>query len=120
MILSIITAIVTLAFNAAAQAVSIQLQSDYATGSAAGSPRYAVGDVNNDRLPDLVILNKANSTEMGPIAVFLNNGAGGFAAPINITSPTITISPNAVAIGDYNEDGHADLAIAKMESVAAY
>ncbi|MCY7375124.1 MAG: VCBS repeat-containing protein [Pyrinomonadaceae bacterium] len=99
------------AFIAEAQTINLQLQSDYSIGGAAQTPRYAVGDVNNDGRPDLVTLNKANLTALGPIAVFLNNGAGGFGAAINITDATL--SPNAVAIGDYNRDGNADLAIAQ-------
>ena len=56
-------------------------------------------------------LNQNNASAIGPISVFLNNGAGGFAAPLN--TPNVSLSPNAVAIGDYNEDGNADLAIAQ-------
>jgi hypothetical protein len=96
-----------------AQAISLQLQNDYTVGIAAQTPRYAVGDVNNDGKPDLVTLNKSNLTANGPISVFLNNGAGGFAAPINILAGPTGLSPNAVAIGDYNKDGFADLAIAQ-------
>ena len=91
--------------------VNLQLQNDYTTGGAAATPILSVGDVNNDRLPDLVVLNKSNLTANGPIAVFLNNGAGGFAAPINILDNT-GLSPNVVAFGDYNKDGFLDMAIA--------
>ena len=93
-----------------AQTVNLQLQNDYTTGNATSTPILAVGDVNNDRLPDLVVLNKANATAVGPIAVFLNNGAGGFAAPINIVDTGL--SPNVAIIGDFNRDGNPDLAIA--------
>lgn len=94
-----------------AQTVSLQQQADITTGAANNSPRMAVGDVNNDTLPDLVVLNKGNTTANGPISVFLNNGAGGFNAPINITDST-NLSPNAVVIRDLDRDGNADLAIA--------
>ncbi len=56
--------------TAEAQTVNLQLQSDYTVGIAAQTPRYAVGDVNNDGRPDLVTLNKANATANGPISVF--------------------------------------------------
>ncbi len=92
-----------------AQTINLQLQNDYTTGIAAQPPIPFAGDVNNDGKPDLVVLNKANTTAAGPLAVFLNNGAGGFAAPINITD---SLSPNAIAIGDYNKDGFLDLAMA--------
>ncbi len=98
-------------YTAKAQTINLQLQNDYTTGIAASTPILGVGDVNNDRLPDLVVLNKSNLAANGPIAVFLNNGAGGFAAPINITDNT-GLSPNVVALGDYNKDGFPDMAIA--------
>ena len=110
---SLVLIFCALAFTAGAQTINIQQQGDHTIGNAAQTPRYAVGDVNNDRLPDLVTLNKANLTANGPIAVFLNNGAGGFGAPINILAGPTGLSPNAVAIGDYNRDGFADLAIAQ-------
>jgi len=96
-----------------AQSINLQLQADYTIGNAVQSPRYAVGDVNNDGYPDLVTLNKSNATNLGPIAVFLNNTTGGFGSSINILAGPNGLSPNAVAIGDYNEDGFADLAIAQ-------
>src|SRR5437667_82103 len=99
--------------TAEAQTINLQLQGDYTIGNATLSPRYAVGDVNNDGFPDLVTLNKNNATALGPIAVFLNNLAGGFGSSINILAGPQGLSPNAVAIGDYNRDGFPDLAIAQ-------
>ncbi len=91
------------------QPINLQLQNDYTVGTAANSPRFAVGDVNNDGLPDLVTLNQNNLSAVGPISVFLNTGAGGFAAPINITGD---VGPFDATIADFNRDGNADLAIA--------
>ena len=96
--------------TAEAQTINLLLQNDYTIGGAAQTPSFlAVGDVNNDGRPDLVTLNKA-TTASQPLSVFLNNGAGGFATPLTLTSTDI--SPNAVALGDYNKDGNLDLAIA--------
>ncbi len=99
------------AFIVGAQSISIQQNSDYTAGTATNTPRFAVGDVNNDRLPDLVTLNPNQLSTIGPISVFLNNGAGGFGAPINIIDNT-GLSVQDVVIGDFNRDGNADLAIA--------
>ena len=94
-----------------AQTINLQLQSDYTTGASTATPILAVGDVNNDQRPDLVVLNKSNASANGPIAVFLNDGTGGFSSPINITDNT-GLSPNSVALADYNHDGFVDMAIA--------
>lgn len=97
--------------TARAQTVTLQLEGDYTIGNPVHTPSFlAVGDVNNDGRPDLVTLNKATSAPTLPISVFLNNGAGGFSAALNLFGTDI--SPNAVAIGDFNKDGFADLAIA--------
>lgn len=52
--------------GANAQTVNLQLQSDYTTGNASQAPILTVGDVNNDGLLDLVVLNKSNTTALGP------------------------------------------------------
>ncbi len=101
-----------LAFVAEAQTISLQQQNDYTVGVATQTPRFAVGDVNNDRLPDVVTLNPNNLSSIGPISVFLNNGAGGFGSPINIVDNT-GLSLTAVVIGDYNRDGSPDLIFAQ-------
>lgn len=110
---STFTAILALAAGGmlTAQTINLQQQNDYTVGTAVQTPRYAVGDVNNDGLPDLVTLNKGNVSSQGPISVFLNDGAGGFSAPLN--TPNVTLSPNGVVVRDFNEDGFQDLGIAQ-------
>lgn len=109
---SILIAIVVIAIGANAQTINLQLQADYTIGSASTTPaRFAVGDVNNDGLPDLVTLNKNNLSSVGPISVFLNNASGGFGTRLD--TPNVTLSPNSVVIRDFNQDGFADLAIAQ-------
>lgn len=94
-----------LSITVIAQSISLQLQSDYTLGSGAATPRFAVGDLNNDGRPDLVT---ATSVSGQPVSVLLNNGTGGLSSPAPITT---TFIASAVAIGDFNNDGNADLAI---------
>ena len=92
---------------AKAQTVNLQLQSDYTNDGAAYAPSVAVGDVNNDGRPDLVATNRP--TAGGDfIAVYLNNGAGGFNASIPAGS---NLGARVVALGDFNKDGNLDMAI---------
>lgn len=102
---SLILIFTTLLVSVQAQTVSLQLQSDYTTGGTTYSPSLAVGDVNNDGRPDLVTTNRDNPAF---VAVYLNNGAGGFAAPIQAGSIP---SARVVVLGDFNEDGNLDMVI---------
>ena len=70
------------------------------------NPRsIAVGDFNNDGIPDMVLTNSSDST----ISVFPGNGDGTFADSVNYK---VGSSPMYVAIGDFNGDGISDLAVA--------
>ena len=107
-ILSITASILTgLIFITSAypQTVSLQLQNDYAIGAGAATPRFATGDLNRDGRPDIVT---STAVAGQPVSVFLNNGSGGFGAPIPIS---VSYVASAVAIGDFNNDGNPDLAI---------
>jgi FG-GAP-like repeat/PKD domain/FG-GAP repeat len=81
--------------------------SPFAVGSYPRS--VAVADFNGDGHPDLAVA--ANSGESGSVSVLLGDGSGGFSnAP---GSPwSAGVSPSSVAVGDFNGDGHPDLAVA--------
>jgi FG-GAP-like repeat len=94
-----------LTISVAAQTINLQLQSDYTLGTGSPTPRFAVGDLNNDGKPDIV-----TSTGIAgqPISVLLNTGSGSFAAPSTFGA---ALNAGVVAIGDFNNDGNADLAV---------
>ena len=72
------------------------------------NPRaLVVADFNGDGFPDIAVANFGS----GSVAVLLGDGSGGFTAASG--SPlTVGTGPTAIATGDFNGDGNADLAVA--------
>jgi hypothetical protein len=79
---------------------------------AGGPQNIAVGDVNHDGKPDLVV-----ACAKGHVAVLLGDGKGGF-APAPGTPVKLAIRPGEMALGDVNGDGHLDLALADHDLYA--
>jgi hypothetical protein len=104
--------IVPLGAPAFAQTFTAAPGSPVQTGN---SPSIAgVGDFNEDGIPDLAIENAGDET----ISILLGNGDGTFSLFTTIpeigTPPCETISQQsncAIVVGDFNDDGHADLAL---------
>jgi hypothetical protein len=71
----------------------------------AGPAGIAVGDVNHDGNPDLVVTNAGSFG--GATAILLGNADGTFQAPIIYTDPD---SSYGVVLGDFNGDGNLDIA----------
>lgn len=76
----------------------------FPTGS--GPASVAIGDLNGDARPDLVVANQSSNT----VSVLLAGGAPGAFLP-KVDHPT-GAQPASVAIGDLNGDGRPDLAVA--------
>jgi hypothetical protein len=66
-----------------------------------------VSDLNRDGKKDLVVAYSGN----GNISVFLGDGKGGFTQAKGSPFPAGD-NPNDIAVGDFNGDGHPDLAVA--------
>jgi hypothetical protein len=83
----------------------------YPTGR--GPVSIAVADFNGDGKPDLAVAFSGDpfnqSTTPGGIDIFINRGDGTFLPAVVLSSGGV---PRAVAVGDFNRDGHADLAVA--------
>ena len=96
-----------------AQTLSAAPGSPVQTGNAPSNA--GVGDFNEDGIPDLAVVNAGDET----ISILLGNGDGTFQPPAVIpafgkTPPCENIdfqSNCAIVVGDFDDDGHADLAV---------
>jgi hypothetical protein len=78
----------------------------------------STGDFNGDGIPDLAVANTpyAQPFEVTPInmvTILLGNGDGTFS--VNAIGPSTSYAPSAVAVGDFNGDGIADLAVVNYD-----
>jgi hypothetical protein len=77
----------------------------------------AVGDVNGDGKPDLVVANQAQDVlNHGSVGILLGNGDGTFHAVLNYDSGDDNTT--AVAIADVNGDGKPDLLVSNVGTTA--
>lgn len=103
---SFLLALAAFTFAATSRAQFSQpLNSPFSVGNYPFS--VAVGDFNGDGIPDLVFANEGSTN----VSVLLGDGHGGFTAAAN--SPfNVGSSPVFIAVGDLNNDGKQDLAVA--------
>jgi hypothetical protein len=82
-------------------------RTDYPTGT--GPSGGAVADFNGDGIPDLVVANET----AGTISILLGTGAGVFGTqtPITLPAGAAAAAPSAIVTGDFNMDGHVDIAV---------
>ena len=71
----------------------------------------AVGNFNGDSFADLAVANSGSDN----VTILLGDGSGNFTQPA--TSPeAVGVCPDSVAVGDFNGDSFADLAVANATS----
>ncbi len=84
--------------------------------SAGTAPRsLIIADFNGDGFPDIAV----TSTGANQVSILLNTGtgSGAFGAATNIP---LGGTPKGLAVGDFNGDGHADLAVVNSTAVLSH
>ena len=81
-----------------------------------GAYKAAIRDLNRDGYPEIVLANTFNGTTMKLHAYIYWGSASGHSAARRTELPTV--GARQIAIGDFNKDGHLDLAFAQQGDVA--
>ena len=71
----------------------------------------AVGDLNGDGKPDVVLGNRSSNT----VTIFINDGAGTLTAT---RFPAVSHQVFAVNLADFNNDGHLDILVGEISTPA--
>lgn len=94
---------------------TFQPHTDYGTGLVSSS--LAVGDFRSNGKLDLAVVNNGSSS----VSILLGNGDGTFKPQVSYLTASFIANqdyPQEIAIGDFNQDGKPDLAIATTAAVS--
>ena len=77
---------------------------------------FAVGDINGDNIPDLVVVCNSNGIASGTVSnlvayYMLGNGDGTFQNPTPFGGNSFIGAPTQVVLGQFNNDGYLDIAV---------
>jgi hypothetical protein len=87
-------------------------QAPYDNDSFLGPQNLAVGDFNNSGNVGVAVVSDSGGGQ--DVGVLLGNGDGTLQPPITYPLP---VTPNSVAVGDFNHDGNLDVAVGGLVGV---
>jgi hypothetical protein len=104
----VLSLVLSLAFAVRSAEAVISFQAgtpiDLSSAPGNGVQAIAVADLDGKNHADLIVV----QPDIGSISVFLNDGTGSFNLHTTLTSALV---PIAVTTGDFNADGHLDMAV---------
>lgn len=89
-----------------------QIQDAIETAVSPGASSMALGDFNNDSIVDVAVANLGNQT----IEILIGSGDGRFA---NVTTVQNISAPSALTVGDFDQNGFDEIAVASLYSDAS-
>jgi hypothetical protein len=89
------------------------LESTLTAGSVPVGVAAIEGTSNGQPYTQGIVVANSSPGASGSVGLFLNNGSGGFGPQTTYT--TFKVQPVAIAVGDFNNDGVPDIAVADMD-----